>query len=58
MCEVQIKVFMNEETANQNKRLFERIVTMNDAFSVPYEMIIKAMRFLYGGQCIISFLIK
>ena len=58
MCELQFQVFMNEQAADNGKRMFERVLSVNDACVIPYETLIKAMRFLFGGQCIINFKIK
>lgn len=55
MCQVQIQVFANEVSFASNKRLFERIVQVNDSFTIPFETIIKAISFLYGLGAIINF---
>lgn len=55
MCQLQVQVFMNEQTFASNKRLYERIVTINDACSIPFETISKTMQFLYGPKIIINF---
>lgn len=55
MCQVQVQVFSNEVAFQNNKRLFERIVHVNDSCSIPYETITKAMSFLYGLDVIINF---
>lgn len=58
MCQLQVQVFSNEVALENNKRLFERIVQVNDSCSIPYETITKAMAFLYGLDVIINFKIK
>lgn len=55
MCNIEFQVFFNEATLASNKRAFDRIVSVNDACSVPYETIITALRFLYGANVIINF---
>lgn len=55
MCTLQIQVFLNEATLAANKRVFERIVSLNDACSIPYENITRALRFLFGSSIIINF---
>ena len=55
MCQLQVQVFMNEQTFASNKRLFERIISVNDACSIPYETITGAITFLYGSKVIINF---
>lgn len=58
MCQLQVQVFSNEVALENNKRLFERIVSVNDSCNIPYETITKAMGFLYGLDVIINFKIK
>ena len=58
MCTIEFQVFFNETTLASNKRAFDRIVSVPDACSVPYEVIIKALRFLYGNNVIINFKIS
>ena len=55
MCNIEFQVFFNEATLASNKRAFDRIVSVNDACSVPYKTIITALRFLYGANVIINF---
>lgn len=55
MCQLQVQVYANEIAFAANKRLFERIVEVNDSFSIPFETIIKAIAFLYGLNVIINF---
>lgn len=55
MCQLQVQVFSNEVALENNKRLFERIVQVNDSCSIPYETITKALSFLYGLDVIINF---
>lgn len=49
---------MNENTFANGKRLFERIVHVNDSCSIPFETLIVAMHFLYGQKVIINFNIQ
>lgn len=55
MCQLQVQVYANEVAFASNKRLFERIVIVNDSCSIPFETIIKAVTFLYGLNVIINF---
>ena len=55
MCQVQVQVFANEVSLANNKRLFERVVVVNDSFTIPFKTIIKAISFLYGLDVIINF---
>lgn len=58
MCQLQVQVYSNEVAFASNKRLFERIVEVNDSCSVPFETLIKAIAFLYGLNVIINFKIN
>lgn len=55
MCQLQVQVYANEVAFASNKRLFEKIVEINDSCSIPFETIIKAVGFLYGLNVIINF---
>ena len=55
MCEMQLQVFLNEQAHVTGKRVFERVVSVNDACAIPFENLIKSMRFLYGQKAIINF---
>lgn len=48
MCQLQVQVYANETAFASNKRLFERIIYVNDSCSIPYETIAKAVAFLFG----------
>lgn len=58
MCQLQVQVYSIEVAFASNKRLFERIVEINDSCSIPFETLIKAIAFLYGLNVIINFKIK
>lgn len=55
MCQLQIQVYANETAFASNKRLFERIVSVNDSCSIPYETIAKAVAFLYGLDVVLIY---
>lgn len=55
MCQLQIQVYANETAFASNKRLFERIVQVNDSCSIPYETIAKAVAFLYGLDVVLIY---
>lgn len=58
MSQLQVQVFMNESAMRSNKRLFERIVTIDDSVVIDYNRVISVLRFLFGAQVIINFNIK
>lgn len=55
MESIQVCVFATKEAQQSNKRLFERIVYVDDSASVDYRVLISSLRFLYGGGAIVSF---
>lgn len=55
MCQLQVQVYANETAFASNKRLFERIVQVNDSCSIPYETIAKAVAFLYGLDVVLIY---
>lgn len=55
MKQLQVKVFMNKATLEMNRRLFERVISFNDACSFDFQTIIKALNILFGDSVIISF---
>lgn len=55
MCRLQVQVFANETAQTANKRLFERIIEINDACEIPYSTLSKSLQFLYGSKIIINF---
>lgn len=55
MYRLRVCVFASEEMQQSNKRLFERIVEVNDNLKIDYVCIINALTLLYGENCIINF---
>lgn len=55
MYRLRVCVFASEEMQRNNKRLFERIVDVNDNLVIDYHCIVKALTLLYGENCIINF---
>lgn len=55
MCQLQVQVYANETAFASNKRLFERIVYVNDSCSIPYETIAKAVAFLFGLDVVLIY---
>jgi len=53
--QLQIKVFAGVSSMNENNRIFERIIDVHDDLSVPYESLVKDLKFLFGSSCIVSF---
>lgn len=55
MVELQIQVYANWEAKVSGKRLFERIVESNDACSIDFNTLHRALFFLFGDSSIVSF---
>ena len=55
---IQVQVFRDERAAQDNKRLLERIVEVDDSINVDYSCIIRALSILYGKDVVINFNIK
>lgn len=55
MYRLRVCVFASEEMQKSNKRLFERIVEVNDNIKVDYPCLVNALTLLYGEHCIINF---
>ena len=55
MYRIRVCVLASEEMQQSNKRLFERVVEVNDNLKIDYVCIINALTLLYGENCIISF---
>lgn len=55
MYRLRVCVFASEEMQRSNKRLFERVVEVNDNLKIDYPCIVNALTLLYGENCIINF---
>lgn len=55
MYRLRVCVFASEEMQQSNKRLFERIVEVNDNLKIDYPCLVNALTLLYGENCIINF---
>lgn len=55
MTEVQVQVFLTHECMSAGKRVFERIVSLNDSVAVDFSGVVRVLRFLFGQKAIVSF---
>lgn len=55
MTSLQVQVFANEKNLRDNRRLFERVVSVPDDSEILYTEIVKSLRFLFGERVIINF---
>lgn len=53
--EIQIQVFANVDALNNRNKLFERIVNVDDSLKVPYENLVRDLKFLFGQSAIVTF---
>lgn len=53
--EIQIQVFANVDALNNRNKLFERIVNVDDSLKVPYENLVRDLKFLFGQSSIVTF---
>lgn len=55
MYRLRVSVYASEKMRLSNKRLFERVVEVNDNLKVDYPCLVNALTLLYGENCIINF---
>lgn len=53
--QLQIRVFMSVSSMSENKFLFERIVEVSGDLYVPYDSLVRDLKFLFGSSCVVSF---
>lgn len=54
MPQVQFQVFANQTSMQSNRRLFERIVSVNDSCVIQFDTLIRAFAFLFGAGVVIN----
>lgn len=52
LIKMEIKVYLNRKA---DKPVFCRIVPTNDALSIDYQTLARAMYILFGNDCVIEF---
>lgn len=55
MYRLRVSVLASDEMQQSGRRLFERVVEINDNIKVDYPCLVNALTLLYGEHCIISF---
>lgn len=55
MYRLRVCVFASEEMQQSNKRLFERVVEVDNNLKIDYPCLVNALTLLYGENCIINF---
>lgn len=57
MSKLQIIVYLNESTQRANRRILERIVDIDDSIVIDYNQVTRSLKFLFGKDSIINFII-
>lgn len=55
MADLQIQVFLTHECMSAGKKIFERVVSLNDSVAVDFAGIVRDLRFLFAQRAIVSF---
>lgn len=55
MADLQIQVFLTHECKSAGKKIFERVVSINDSVAVDFSGVVRILRFLFGHKAIVSF---
>ena len=55
MMQLQIKVFSGVNAMSNDNKIFERIVDVHDDLAIPFESLVKDLRFMFGASCVVSF---
>ena len=55
MTDLQIQVFLTHECKSAGKKIFERVVSINDSVAVDFGGVVRVLRFLFGQKAIVSF---
>ena len=53
--EIQIQVFSNIDALQSRKVLFERIISVHDSISIPYQSLVDDLKFLFGSTVVVTF---
>lgn len=55
MKDLKIKVYLNQHARDNEKVVFECIVTCVDGLLVPFDSLVRDFTFLFGSDCITVF---
>lgn len=53
--QLQIKVFSGVNAMSNDNKIFERIVDVHDDLAIPFESLVKDLKFMFGSSCVVSF---
>lgn len=53
--QLQIKVFSGVHALESGNKIFERVIDVQDDLYVPYESLVRDLKFMFGSSCVVSF---
>lgn len=53
--QLQIKVFSGVNAMSNDNKIFERIVDVHDDLQIPFDSLVKDLKFMFGASCVVSF---
>ena len=53
---MEVRVYTNLEAYSSGRYLYARRVLSVDSVSVPFELLLRSLRYLYGSDCIVVFI--
>ena len=56
--QLQINVFSGVNAMSNDNKIFERIVDVHDDLTIPFDSLVKDLKFMFGASCVVSFNIQ
>lgn len=56
-CIMEIRVYLNFDAFKSGATCYVRQIDLVDGISVPFEILLKSMRILYGSACVVDFVV-
>ena len=53
--QLQINVFSGVNAMSNDNKIFERIVDVHDDLTIPFDSLVKDLKFMFGASCVVSF---
>ena len=54
---MEIRVFLNNDAWRNGASCYTRQIDLVDGISVPFDVLLKSMRILYGSACVVDFIV-
>ena len=54
---MEIRVFLNNDAWRKGASCYVRQVDLVDGISLPFDVLLKSMRILYGSACVVDFIV-